>query len=463
MTLERRTRGVLAIALLALAALANPWTVGYVATDDGSVDQVIPHALLLFGFGWLVLAALHALFGWVERASWVAPVGYLRIAVFCAIASGLVAGTYWRVVSYREAHAHTEVRAAEVAAATPEQRAWAEDFYRRSLAAALKNGWFDFDNAMKQGFQPDRLNHNHFPNLEYMFDDVILDPERPEWLVYDTTPQGKVLMALMFFTRELDEVGPTPGGPIAQWHKHNYGAVTYCAVKGIWTVGVADRNDRCAEGVPVTYTPEMFHVWFIDHPLGRFTEMKIVPEPHEDDEFDWRLLHPVAVHFAIALFAVAVLLDLAARVLRKPQLHQVAWVNLALSAVAALLTVSLGMTAETLVHTTPEAHDTLDVHKLFAFWSLGAILLLFVWRYFLRGAHPVRGALLYSVLSVVALGILGGAGYYGGEMVYRHGAAVKSTDVFLRDRYWKLVNEVYRRPERNPFQDPTLMRAGILP
>lgn len=385
------------------------------------------------------------------------PVGILRGLAFVTLGASVVAGTYWRVATFHETHDHTHVRPADMPEPTLEQRQWAEDFYRRSLAAALKHGWFDYNKAMAQGFQPDRVNHNHYPNLEYMFDDVILDPERPEWLVYDEAPEGKVLMALMFFTRKLEEIGPTPAGPLAQWHYHPY-KFKRCAVKGLWTIGPADKNGNCAEGIPVDRSPEMFHVWFIDHPLGRFTEMKIVPEPQDEKGLDLRLLHPVAVHFSIALFVVSVLLDMAGLILRKPTLHSAAWINLALATIAAVATVVAGMAAEPLLKPTPEAHATLDVHRLLGFSSLGAILLLWSWRYALRGRFPVRGALLYAVLSLTAVGIVSGAGYYGGEMVYRHGAAVRATDTFLRERYWKQVREVYRHPAQMAVEEAA---AGV--
>jgi uncharacterized membrane protein len=455
-------RSLFGVASIAAAAVLNPWTVGWVATTDGSIDQINIFAVLLLAGAWLLLGGVQLLWRWVELVSWVRPVGFLRGAVFVSIAATAIAGTHWQIAFYDQAHQHTHVRPADIAEATPEQHAWAEDFYRRSLAAALKHGWFDFDKAMAQGFQPDRVNHTHFPNLEYMFDDVILDPERPEWLVYDETPDGKVLMALMFFTRTLDEIGPTPGGPLALWHRHPY-TTPYCAVNGLWTIGPVDRNGRCAEGIPVMRTPEMFHVWFIDHPLGRFTEMKIVPEYWQESDFDLRLLHPIVVHFTIALFIVAVLLDIAGVVLRKPGLHAVAWVNLALAAIAAIATVSAGMTAETLVAITPQAHETLDIHKLLGFYSLGAILLLFTWRYALRGAFPRRGALLYTVISLTGVGVVSGAGYYGGEMVYRHGAAVRATDTFLRERYWKQVREIYRKPSPSMFDQVATGASVLLP
>lgn len=436
-----RTR--IGVALVVLGLLVNPWTVGYLAAD-GRIDDAGPMAGVLLVSVACILGGLQLLLRWVESLSWGRPVSGTRAGAVIVIAAALVAGTAWRIVSYNQAHRHTTLVHAGQQHATPAQEQWAEEFYQRSLAAALKHGWFDFDAAMAQGFQPDRVSHNHFPNLTYMFDDVILDPERPEWLVYDNSPTGKVLMAMMFFTRKLEDVGPTPGGPIAQWHYHPFDRPR-CAIEGIWSVGRPDDNGVCAEGVPVTRSPEMFHVWFIDHPLGRFTEMKIVPEYGRDDGFDFRRIHPVAVHFAIALFVIAVLLDLAAVVSGRSQYHRVAWTNLALAAVAVAAAVFTGMTAEVLLKPTHLVHQVLDAHKRFAFASLGIVLLLFCWRFALRGEFPVKAAIVYIALSVVGLGTIGAAGYHGGEMVYTHGAGTQAVDRFARERYWKQVREIYRR------------------
>lgn len=441
--LARLPRRPLGIALIAAALVVNPWVVGMVATDDGTVAGfstaflVITTAMFVCLFGGLQL-----LLRWVEPLSWVRPVGLLRGSVFVLLAALVVAGPWWGINKFNRGHSHTIVIPSEIENASPEQKQWAEDFYQRSLKAALEHGWFDIDQALAQGFQQDRVNRTHYPNLQYMFDDVILDPERPEWLVYHDSPDGKVLMALMFFTTELLEEGPTPAGPIAPWHYHPYEKIR-CAVKELWTVGDADSNGHCAEGEPVTRTPEMFHVWFIAHPLGRFTEMKIVPDYWQDTGFDIRWWHPVAVHFAIALFIISVLLDLAGTVARRPGLQQAAWVNLSLAAVAAIATVAAGMVAEVYSSPTPEGHQTLDVHKLLGFASLAMILLLFAWRYLQRGHFPRRGGLLYLLLGLTGAGLTSGAGYFGGEMVYQHATAVRGMNDFYRERYWREVREIY--------------------
>lgn len=454
MNLSAAQQRLAGLGLIAAAVVVNPWTVGAVLTDDGSIEQIAVVAVIAL-FDWIcLLGGAQLLWRWVERIAWDKRTRPRRDATVVMLCAATIAGVYWGIATFTRGHEHTVVIPAELAAATDEQRAWAADFYRASLDAALKHGWFDIERAFADGFQPDRINRTHFPNLEYMFDDVILDPERPEWLVYHDSPDGKVLMALMFFTRELEEVGPTPAGPLAQWHYHPY-RYERCAVKGLWTVGNTDSNGKCAEGVPVTRTPEMFHVWFIDHPLGRFTEMKIVPDYWQEEGFDIRLWHPILVHFAIALFVISVMLDCAGAVLRKPGWHAAAWINLVLAAVATVATIGLGMTAEVYLTPTAAAHATLDVHKLLAFTSLGVILALLIWRYVLHGRFPVRGAVLYLVIALTGVAVIGGAGYYGGEMVYRHGAAVRAIDHFTRDRYWKQVQQIYRHPERSGFTAAT--------
>jgi uncharacterized membrane protein len=130
-------------------------------------------------------------------------------------------------------------------------------------------------------------------------------------------------------------------------------------------------------------------------------------------------------------------------------------VNLALAVVAAVAAVAAGMTAEANLTPTHEAHQTLDIHRRLGFASLGLVAAMGAWRFRLRGGFPQRqAAALYFVLSLAGLGAIGGAGYYGGEMVFRHGAAVQALDRFTRERYWKLVHEVYRNSAA-PLPAPT--------
>ncbi len=428
-------------ALVLGAVIFNPWLVAGALDADGRIDDFGHFALLMACQATSAFLGLALVTGRIrlEREARGATLGAIVVLGLVGAAAG---GLYWGTALYSKGHSHTVLIPSELAKVTAEQRQWTLDFYERSLKAALDNGWFDFDTAMAQGFQADPVNRTHFPNPEYMFDDRVLDPEKPEWLVYHDSPDGKVLMALMFFTRELLDEGPTPAGPLALWHYHPYWQPR-CAIEEIWTVGKPDESGECAEGELVTRTPEMFHVWFIDHPLSRYTEMKIVPDYWQDVGFDIRWYHPVLVHFTIALFVVAVLLDLAGVVTRRPDLHFVAWVNLLLAAVLTVGTVATGMTAEVLSKPTLEGHWTLDIHKIFAAGTSAVLLVLVVWRAALRGRFPGRGAVLFVLLGLLGVGLVTGAGYYGGEMVYKHGTAVRAISDFTRETYWERIRRDY--------------------
>jgi hypothetical protein len=170
---------------------------------------------------------------------------------------------------------------------TLEQQEAADQLIERGERAVEKLGWEDFEKASADGFTlltNDR--GGHYYNLEYVTDDIVLDPERPEFLMYYGTPQGMRLVGFMFYVAELMDRGPQIGGPLTVWHYHLF-------VKAVCRLGLrkrgreqdllrlaeADERGRCALGVPVQRGPEMLHVWLIDHPLGRFgTRMHIPPE-----------------------------------------------------------------------------------------------------------------------------------------------------------------------------------------
>ena len=61
----------------------------------------------------------------------------------------------------------------------------------------------------------------HAGNPSYEHDDLILDPARPETLVYAVAPDGRpVLMGAMFLMPKIGQPGPTVGGPLTVWHAH---------------------------------------------------------------------------------------------------------------------------------------------------------------------------------------------------------------------------------------------------
>src|SRR5688572_16973232 len=131
-------RSALGVGLVLLGLAVSPWTIGLLTTEDGSINRHDLFALVLLVSGVCILGGLQLLFGWVERLSWGRPVGLVKGAVVIGLVATVLAATYWRIASYQSGHDHTAVVGSEHRHATPEQQQWADDFYKRSLAAALE-------------------------------------------------------------------------------------------------------------------------------------------------------------------------------------------------------------------------------------------------------------------------------------------------------------------------------------
>lgn len=148
----------------------------------------------------------------------------------------------------------------------------------------------------------------------------------------------------------------------------------------------------------------------------------------------WSHVHPLVVHFPIALLIVApalVLLGLLLPSLRAG-IHLAALVLLLFGTLGALLAWATGEAASNLAQRTPELRAALDHHEHFA--QLGTLLfavltLLFVllWlRYRSRRQAPLKGLavslyLLWLVAAAGAMSVLSVAGYFGGRMVHELG------------------------------------------
>ncbi len=138
------------------------------------------------------------------------------------------------------------------------------------------------------------------------------------------------------------------------------------------------------------------------------------------------LFHPMIVHFTIALFLFTVLLDILGLILKKDSFHVASWYSLIASGIAVIFTVIAGLIAESMVNASPAAQDIIEIHEKIGFSILTIILSLVIWRIVLKGKMPVKGRTLFLVISVIGVIIITIGGYFGGELVYTYGVAVKA-------------------------------------
>lgn len=136
------------------------------------------------------------------------------------------------------------------------------------------------------------------------------------------------------------------------------------------------------------------------------------PKPMPQRLFRWLgAMHPAAVHFPIALFLVAALMEIAALTLRRPVLTQGTRVIIALAAISALAAVSLGWLAMGL----PGKDDVTHTYHRWLGTSIAALGLLSWWakEHWVRKPGRRReliyiGLLTVTAAAVVVNGLLGG-------------------------------------------------------
>jgi uncharacterized membrane protein len=416
--------------------MGNVWVLGALFSPDGSIDGERRTVLIAFVQAVCVFGGAALLWTRPPRAvreripNWAAAT-----AVVIASAAAVV-GTGWGIWAYRSVHHHTSlVEGAH--APTAEERQWADAFIQRSLDSAIRHGWFDFANAEKQGFEKQWEDRSHYFKREHLFDDEILDPDRPEFLMYKDTPSGKLLVGFMYYGRTTEEHGPQPGGTIATWHFHPWGPRGYCAERGLLVVSRPDDKGSCAVGVHVTRSAEMLHVWFIDHPLGPYADAMVLNTGARG--LNVTHLHPIAVHFTVALFVVALLLDLAGLLTGRQALHATASMNMIIAGLSSIVTIAAGMAAEVNLMISHDVHAVLDTHKLLGFTGFGGMLLLAVWRVAAGGGFPARAGMVHALAATATAGVVLAAGYVGSQLVYDDGLAVQAIDRMAIERLERTV------------------------
>lgn len=159
---------------------------------------------------------------------------------------------------------------------TPEQQAFAENL----VAATIRDlpQWSDIATVEAAGFRSigdAATGHEHYIQWEWIDDDVWLDPDFPESLVFAPGPNGtKQLVSAMYMLPSdvtLDDV-PDFGGPLMQWHIHADLCFTNTEVPRV--AGVKPIGGTCrAPLVDGTEAP-MIHVWITPNQCGPFAALE---------------------------------------------------------------------------------------------------------------------------------------------------------------------------------------------
>jgi hypothetical protein len=107
----------------------------------------------------------------------------------------------------------------------------------------------------------------HYINIKYyqasLSGGPVINPAKPQSLVYANTPKGAVLVSTMYITAPGTTSPPQPGGCLTQWHLH----INLCFGSFGTVVGLA-HDGNCPAGTVNRVTPPMLHVWYVPIPGG---------------------------------------------------------------------------------------------------------------------------------------------------------------------------------------------------
>ncbi len=154
--------------------------------------------------------------------------------------------------------------------------------------------------------------------------------------------------------------------------------------------------------------------------------------PFDFPQVEWGLkglrevvnIHPLFVHFPIALLLTSFAAYSLGTLLRKEELLITGKWLLFFGTLAAATTVWSGLEAEKTVPHEAAVHETMIVHKYMGFTILGLALILTTWVLLSR-AHAPRQRIPFLLGLFLLVLIITQSADLGGRMVFLHGTAVE--------------------------------------
>jgi uncharacterized membrane protein len=136
-------------------------------------------------------------------------------------------------------------------------------------------------------------------------------------------------------------------------------------------------------------------------------------------------LHPIVVHFPIALLVTAILFEFLEILLKRDSLREAATWLLGLGFLGALAATATGVWAEEAAEEAGVPESAIETHELFAFATVAVFGILLAVRW-LQGKRRIpEFPRVFLAIGLVGVVLMGLTGYFGGDLVYRYGAGVE--------------------------------------
>ena len=144
-----------------------------------------------------------------------------------------------------------------------------------------------------------------------------------------------------------------------------------------------------------------------------------------------RDLHPITVHFPLALLIVSAALSVVHTIKPNANLKQTTWVMLWLGTLSAMASSVTGLISHFPYEET-ELHGEIETHQNWSFAVTGLFIAITLWRWFARRRQAdVDATPLYLILVLIGVAALTMSGLTGGDLVYEFGINVRGINPLL--------------------------------
>ena len=149
--------------------------------------------------------------------------------------------------------------------------------------------------------------------------------------------------------------------------------------------------------------------------------LELLP-PLNDKNLPWLdVIHPIVVHFVIAMALITVVFDLIGVLTRKKNLFEVSFWNLIVATVAIFVAIIFGQVEAGLANPYGTSRDILNYHSTIG-WSLAGVLALLTgWRYVARQKDPAVLPKGFLAIDFVLAGLVVAQMYLGDKLVWVYG------------------------------------------
>ncbi|XHX76999.1 MAG: DUF2231 domain-containing protein [Stenomitos frigidus ULC029] len=132
-------------------------------------------------------------------------------------------------------------------------------------------------------------------------------------------------------------------------------------------------------------------------------------------------IHPIVVHFVIAMVLFAVFCDVVGALTRNTRLFEVGWWNLFFATISIFIAVLFGQVEAGLSVPYAAARSALNIHTLLG-WSLSAILAaITAWRFIIRSRDPQKLPMPFIGAGVLLSALVFYQVYLGDKLVWVYG------------------------------------------